>query len=116
MKRKILVIYALILVMQNHMIVNASSYADEWLAKKQAQQEQYLAELEADGNLTEEAIDATKLKTNKKANKKKEKKENDKNNNQGKGWVYSTDELHVINLPEDKETGYTKSGWYGNIE
>ena len=38
------------------------------------------------------------------------------NTDLGKGWVYSTDELHVINLPEDPETGYTVSGWYGDPE
>lgn len=34
----------------------------------------------------------------------------------GKGWVYDADELHVTGLPTDPETGYTKPGFYGNIE
>ena len=33
----------------------------------------------------------------------------------GKGWVYSADELHVIGLPEG-ENGYTKPGYYGDID
>lgn len=34
----------------------------------------------------------------------------------GKGWVYDADELHVTGLPTDPETGYTKPGFYGNID
>ncbi len=34
----------------------------------------------------------------------------------GKGWVYSVDELHVVGLPTNPSTGYTKAGYYGNIE
>lgn len=47
--------------------------------------------------------------------KKKENKEN-KTTYEAKGWVYSTDELHIVGLPEDSETGYTKAGNYGQIE
>lgn len=33
-----------------------------------------------------------------------------------KGWVYDCDELHVTGLPSDPETGYTRPGYYGNID
>lgn len=33
---------------------------------------------------------------------------------EARGWVYSTDELHVVGLPEG-ENGYTLSGNYGTI-
>ncbi|SEM18919.1 hypothetical protein SAMN04487770_12820 [Butyrivibrio sp. ob235] len=33
----------------------------------------------------------------------------------GKGWVYSSDELHVIGLPEGSN-GYTKPGYYGDVD
>lgn len=109
MKRKIILIYALILLLANNVEVKASDYASDWLAKKQAEQEKYLSELEKDGNLTQEAIDATKLKTNKKSNNKE--KEN-KNKEKSKTIiVYGTDELHIVGLPEN-EKGYTKAGKY----
>jgi hypothetical protein len=34
---------------------------------------------------------------------------------EARGWVYSTDELHIVGLPEDPETGYTRAGDYGTI-
>lgn len=34
---------------------------------------------------------------------------------EARGWVYSTDELHIIGLPENPETGYTQAGNYGTI-
>lgn len=34
---------------------------------------------------------------------------------EARGWVYSTDELHIIGLPENPETGYTQAGDYGTI-
>lgn len=109
MKRKFLMIYAIILVLINSVQVNASSYADEWLAKKQAQQEKYLAELEKDGNLTQEAIDATKTSKKKVSTNKKETKKS--KNNDDYTLIYGTDELHVVGLPTD-ERGYTKAGKY----
>ncbi len=99
-------------------------YCARWLAKQQADDEKFMDELEADGTLTQEAIDSISKGTSKRKPNMKSStttKSNEKSNynsnsysNYGKGWVYSTDELHVIGLPEDSETGYTKSGWYGN--
>ena len=107
---------------------HASSYAEEWLKKKQQQQEKYMDELEKDGNLTQEAIDSiSKGTSNRKPNHKSTRSSINSNNSSGsssgsssysgagKGWVYSTDELHVIGLPEG-ENGYTKPGWYGDID
>lgn len=106
MKRKIILIYALILVLTNNIKVEASSYADEWLAKKQAQQNEYMKELEKDGNLTEEIEESiTKKKTN-------TTKKNENNNSKSNSTiVYGTDELHIVGLPTD-ERGYTKTGKY----
>ena len=105
---------------------HASSYAEEWLKKKQQQQEKYMDELEKDGNLTQEAIDSiskgtSQRKPNHKSTSKSSKGSSSSGSSSesysgaGKGWVYSTDELHVIGLPEG-ENGYTKPGWYGDID
>ena len=97
----------------------ASTKEEEWLKKQQATSEKFMEELEKDGNLTQNAIDSLKVgKTKKKANKKTEKSSINKTTpkSTGKGWVYSTDELHVTGLPTDTETGYTVSGWYGDIK
>lgn len=101
-------------------------YCQKWLANQKAMDEKYMDELEADGNLTQEAINSiTKGKSNRKPNKKSKTTSNatgsstgnqTSNTDLGKGWVFSTDELHVTGLPVDPETGYTKSGWYGNPE
>lgn len=84
-------------------------------------------ELEADGNLTQKAIDTmTKGTSKRKPNCKTATKKNSSSysgsssgsysySGQGKGWVYSADELHVIGLPEG-ETGYTLPGYYGDID
>lgn len=111
MKRKLLVIYVIILILMNNVQVKASDYASEWLAKKQKQQEEYIAQLEKEGNLTEEAIEATKLNVNKKANKKTKEENKNKNKNSDYTLVYGVDELHVTGLPTD-ERGYTKAGKY----
>lgn len=125
MKKILSLIIILISVSITTIPVKANSYAEEWLKKKQAQQEKYMNELEADGNLTQEAIDSiskgtssrkantkSKTTTNKSTNKKST---TSNNGNSGKGWVYSTDELHVTGLPTD-ENGYTQAGWYGDID
>lgn len=123
MKKILSLIIILISVAITPITAHASSYADEWLAKQKAQDEKWMDELEADGNLTQEAIDSTKSKTNRKPNKKTTQTEektsqtqSSSSQTQGRGWIYSADELHVIGLPEDAETGYTKSGWYGDIK
>ena len=105
--------------------VHAETYAEAWLRKQKEADEKLMDELEADGNLTQEAIDSISKGTSKrKPNKAKAKTESTKSNSnsnvnsnysEGKGWIYSTDELHVVGLPEDSETGYTKSGWYGDV-
>ena len=88
--------------------------------------EKWLDELEADGNLTPEAIKAAgKYGEGRVPNHKSNYSSADTYSNggsgtssysgSGKGWVYSCDELHVIGLPEG-ENGYTKPGWYGDID
>ncbi|WP_143015165.1 hypothetical protein [Butyrivibrio sp. INlla18] len=104
---------------------NYDDYAEKWLQKQLKQQEKYMDELEADGNLTQEAIDSISKGTSKrKPNKSSQSSENSSKNttsttgsttSSGKGWVYSTDELHVVGLPEG-ENGYTKPGWYGDVD
>lgn len=121
MKKILSLIIILISVTITPITAHASSYADEWLAKQKAQDEKWMDELEADGNLTQEAIDSTKSKTNRKPNKKTTQTEekttqtqSSSSQTQGRGWVYGADELHVVGLPED-ERGYTKAGNYGTI-
>ncbi|MBQ6407126.1 MAG: hypothetical protein IJJ64_03710 [Butyrivibrio sp.] len=117
--------------------VNASGFDlqahyEKMKAKREQQEkeftEKWLDELEADGNLTPEAIKA--------AGKYGEGRVPNHNSTSGigsgsyaggssgngygysgpgKGWVYSADELHVIGLPEG-ENGYTLPGWYGDID
>ncbi len=93
--------------------------------------EKWLDELEADGNLTQQAIDAAgkygegrvpNNNSGKSGNSSESSGGSGSGNNSGssytgsgKGWVYSVDELHVIGLPEG-ENGYTVPGWYGDIE
>ena len=88
--------------------------------------EKWLDELEADGNLTQEAIDAAGKYGEGRVPNHESKKSSGSNysggssgsysySGAGKGWVYSCDELHVIGLPEG-ENGYTKPGWYGDID
>ena len=103
-------------------------YATKWLKKQREQQEKYMDELEADGNLTQEAIDSiskgtSKRKPNHKSAGRTESSGSTSGGSSssgsysgpGRGWVYSVDELHVIGLPEG-ENGYTKPGWYGDID
>ena len=77
-----------------------------------------LSELQADGNLTQEAIDAlggTGMKPNKVTKKSNQTTTGSASaSNEARGWVYSTDELHITGLPED-ERGYTAAGDYGVI-
>lgn len=103
-------------------------YAQRWLEKKQKEYEKTMDALEADGNLTQEAIDAlgggnSDRKPNNTSRSKRESSSNSNSYNsgygsysgQGKGWVYSSDELHVVGLPEG-ENGYTLPGWYGDVD
>lgn len=98
-------------------VISHASYADEWLKKKQEQQQKYMQELADEGTLTEDNINSiTKGKgTNIKPTKKTEKKETKENTQENRGYVYGVDELHITGLPID-ERGYTKAGDYGKIE
>ena len=107
---------------------DSEDYATRWLQKKREQQEKYMDELEADGNLTQEAIDSISKGTSKRKPNHKSatitetsgstssgSSTSSSYSGPGRGWVYSVDELHVIGLPEG-ENGYTKPGWYGDID
>ncbi len=107
---------------------NYEDYVEKWLQKQRKQDEKYMDRLEADGNLTQEAIDSishgtsTRKPNHKSSNKSKSSGSTFGSSSStynysgsGKGWVYSVDELHVIGLPEG-ENGYTKPGWYGDID
>ena len=98
-------------------------------AKREQQEkehmEKWLDELEADGNLTPEAIKAAgKYGEGRVPNHESTSGSSSGSyaggnsgsySGPGKGWVYSCDELHVIGLPEG-ENGYTLPGWYGDID
>ncbi len=123
--RKILTLIAILIsVTITTISVHAETYAEAWLRKQQEADEKYMDELEADGNLTQEAIDSlgkgkSKRKPNKKSNTTTTTQTTPSTNtstyDNPRGWVYSVDELHIIGLPEDSETGYTKAGDYGVI-
>ena len=104
---------------------NYEEYVEKWLQKQREMDEKYMDGLEADGNLTQEAIDSISKGTlMRKPNHKSSTRSKSSSgtsggtsygySGSGKGWVYSVDELHVIGLPEG-ENGYTKPGWYGDI-
>ena len=101
-------------------------YCERWLQKQLERDEKLMDELEAEGTLTQEAIDSISKGTSKRKPNCKSNKSSNKNSGSessstyggttsGKGWVYSTDELHVIGLPEG-ENGYTLPGWYGDVD
>lgn len=126
MKKLLSLIVILMTVSITTIPVHAESFAEKCQRMQREADEQFLKELEAEGNLTQEALDSYKsdtkmkpskniTKSNKKDSKNKTANTNNSDNSYGKGWVYSADELHVINLPEG-ENGYTKAGWYGDIE
>ena len=87
--------------------------------------EKWLDELEADGNLTQAAIDAAgeygkgRVPNHKSRSSSSERSCSGESSSgyygSGKGWVYSVDELHVIGLPEGAN-GYTKPGYYGDVD
>lgn len=113
-KMKVMLIYIIFLILLNHIEVHATSYADEWLAKKQQQQEEYMKSLEKEGNLTEEVKNSITKKNTKNKNKTNS-NTTSSYTGQNRGYVYGVDELHVIGLPTD-ERGYTRAGDYGRIE
>lgn len=103
-------------------IVHAETPQERWIRIQKESNEEFMKGVEEDGNLTEEAYDQLSWggTIKGKINKKKEKKSTDKTytikgDEVNKGYVYTTDELHVVGLPED-ERGYTKAGDYGKIE
>lgn len=112
--KKICIVLMIGIMAFSNSITAKASYADEWLARKQKEQAKYMQELDKDGNLTEDVKESITKSKNKKENKEKKNKES--SSQEAKGWVYSTDELHIVGLPEDSETGYTKSGNYGQID
>ena len=99
--------------------VHAETKEEAWLRKQREYQEKYMDDLEADGNLTQEAIDSiSKGTSDRKPNHKPTNSDTTSgtsSDGSGKGWVYSTDELHVVGLPEG-DNGYTKPGYYGDVD
>lgn len=106
--------------------VGTTVHAETWREKIDRMNKEYdqklLDELEAAGNLTQDAIDALDgPNSTRKPNHKSSRRSgsNTQSNGtwttQGKGWVYSSDELHVIGLPEGSN-GYTKPGYYGDVD
>ncbi len=89
--------------------------------------EKWLDDLEADGNLTPEAIKAAgeygegRIANHKSTGGSRSGGYSSGSNSGngysggGKGWVYSVDELHVVGLPAG-ENGYTQPGYYGDID
>lgn len=120
MNRKLMYLFTAVIIIsisfgRMTVISNASSYADEWLKKKQEQQQKYMEELAKDGNLTDDVVNSiTKGKGNAYGKvKNKDKKQTTYTEN--RGYVYGVDELHITGLPTD-ERGYTKAGDYGKID
>ena len=106
-------------------IFGTTAHAETWMEKSRRLSEEYnqklLDELEAAGNLTQDAIDAldgpnsTRKPNHKSSTSNNESQSSESGMVQGKGWVYSSDELHVIGLPEGSN-GYTKPGYYGDVD
>ena len=100
--------------------VKAETRQERYKRLQYESDQKFLDELEAAGNLTQEAIDAldgpnSTRKPNHKSNKKStSNSKGSKTTQSGKGWVYSSDELHVTGLPEGSN-GYTKPGYYGDV-
>lgn len=135
--RKMIIVLSSITVMTLMLFVSSirvdaesyEEYCERWLQKQLERDEKLMDELEAEGTLTQEAIDSiSKGTSNRKPNCKSNNSSNrlNKNSDSGspstsgnttseKGWVYSADELHVIGLPEG-ENGYTKPGYYGDVD
>ncbi|WP_196812598.1 hypothetical protein [Butyrivibrio sp. XPD2002] len=105
--------------------IGTTAHAETWRQKMDRMNEEYnqklLDELEAAGNLTQDAIDAldgpnsTRKPNHKSRSSESNTQSGGSGTTQGKGWVYSSDELHVIGLPEG-EDGYTMPGYYGDID
>ncbi len=106
--------------------ISTTAHAETWIEKSRRLNEEYnqkfLDELEAAGNLTQDAIDAldgpnSTRKPNHKSSRSGSNgaKNSGSGTQSGKGWVYSSDELHVIGLPEGSN-GYTKPGYYGDVD
>ena len=117
-----IIIGTIIAIAISPLTVHAETPQERWIRLQKESNEEFMKGVEEDGNLTEEAYDQLSWggSIKGKVNKKKEKKTTDKTytikgDEVNKGYVYSTDELHVVGLPED-ERGYTKAGDYGKIE
>ena len=124
MKKILSALMLIVIVGQLTSITAHATTEEEWLANIQAEQEARMNRLEKEGNLSQDTINSiTKGNSTRKSTKKSSKNSTSSNNSStsssngtNKGWVYSTDELHIIGLPEDSETGYTKAGDYGVID
>lgn len=117
-----IIIGAIIAIAISPLTVHAETAQERWIRIQKESNEEFMKGVEEDGNLTQEAIDALAWgDKSKKPNKKSKVKEKStttsstRGDELNKGYVYSTDELHVVGLPED-ERGYTKAGDYGKIE
>lgn len=118
-----IVIGTLLAIIISPITVLAETPQERWIRIQKESNKEFMDGCEKDGNLTQEAVDALSWgdktkKPNKKTEKETKKKNNSSNStysNQNRGWVYSTDELHLVGLPED-ERGYTRAGDYGAIE
>ncbi len=140
MKKMVVLLSTFLIVMAMYLFASITveaasfdwtSYYEKTRAKREQREkefkEKWLDDLEADGNLTQEAIDAagkygegrvpnnTSGKSAKSSGGSQDCSSGSAYTGPGKGWVYSCDELHVIGLPEG-ENGYTKPGWYGDID
>lgn len=114
--KKIFAIAICSIVLMTPITSHAETFAEKCQRLQRESDKEFVEGLERDGNLTQEAIDAFHLE-GKKPQKKTTKNSSTGNTagtTSGKGWIYSTDELHVVGLPED-ERGYTKAGDYGVI-
>lgn len=91
--------------------VHAETPQEKWIRIQKESNEKFMAGVEADGNLTEDAEKS--LSWNKKETKKvkESKKETKTVSNNKTTLVYGVDELHITGLPTD-EKGYTKAGQY----
>lgn len=91
--------------------VHAETPQERWIRIQKESNEKFMASVEADGNLTEEAEKS--LSWNKKDTKsvKDNKKEENTINKNKTTLVYGVDELHITGLPTD-EKGYTIAGQY----
>lgn len=122
--KKGIIIGTIIAIALSPITVHAETKQERWIRIQKESNEKFMAGVEADGNLTQEAIDALAWgNKNKKPNKETTKSNTNitinnyygNTQSEAKGYVYSVDEIHIQGLPTN-EDGYTKAGDYGKIE